>query len=59
MTQTKTLTFIQQLRQRHQAQAKAAAVSGVIPEAFADDPAFLNLVANFSEKSPGPISTEK
>lgn len=59
MTQIKTLSFIQQLRERHQAQARAAALSGVIPEAFADDPAFHDLVSTFSEKSPVSASTEK
>ena len=59
MTQTKTPTFIQQLRERHQALAKAAALSGVIPEAFADDPAFHNLVSTFLEKSPVATCAEK
>ncbi len=51
MTQTKTPDLIQQLREAHQARAEEAALTGVIPEAFADDPAFHNLVATFSEKS--------
>ena len=51
MTQTKTPSFIQQLREKHQALARAAAVTGVTPEGFADDPAFLDLVANFSKKT--------
>ena len=51
MTQTQPLSFIQKLRAKHQARAQDAAESGVIPNAFSDDPAFLNLVTVFSGKS--------
>ncbi len=50
MTQTHPLSFIQKLRAEHQARAHDAALSGVIPNAFSDDPAFLDLVTVFSEK---------
>ena len=59
MTQTKTLTFIQRLREKHQALAKEAARSGVIPAAFADDPAFHNLVATFLDKSSVTFFTQE
>ena len=59
MTHTTPLNFIQQLRERHQARAQAAALSGVIPEAFADDPAFLDLVATFSEASLAPACSKE
>ena len=50
MTQPKTLTLIQKLREKHQALAEASARSGVIPDPFSDDPAFLNLMASFKTK---------
>ena len=48
MTQTKTLSFLAKLREKHQALAKAAAVSGIIPPSFSDDPTFADLVTSFS-----------
>ena len=58
-THTAPLNFIQGLRERHQARAQAAARTGVIPEAFADDPAFLNLVATFSEAPLAPACSKE
>ena len=46
--------IIDDLRAEHQALARDAARTGVIPRSFQDDPTFLELVANLESENDEP-----